>query len=339
MSLRVSVVVPTYRRPELLGRCLAALTAQKMASDSYEIIVADDAASSETRRQVEELAAKTTCSVLYLPMTGTHGPAAARNAGWRAARAAIIAFTDDDAVADAGWLTAGTGALERDCELAAVAGHVIVPLPPSPTDYQRNEAGLATAAFVTANCFCRRDVLQTLGGFDERFTHAWREDSDLHLRLLEGGFKLRKVPEAVVVHPVRQASWGISLGACLGNARHFRVDPVSVGVLAAVWGREVPCVVLLVLLVLTPCVRTRRSERLLIGWLSWRRARICCAARSLFLNRFTPLFAAAIAEVHRYFGSLAGSDFHVLGVADRMTVAIYFRCDSVNVGLTRLKRW
>jgi cellulose synthase/poly-beta-1,6-N-acetylglucosamine synthase-like glycosyltransferase len=44
MSLRVSVVIPTYRRPELLGRCLDALAAQMLTPDSYEILVADDAA-------------------------------------------------------------------------------------------------------------------------------------------------------------------------------------------------------------------------------------------------------------------------------------------------------
>src|SRR5205085_6758012 len=47
-------------------------------------------------------------------------------------------------------------------------------------------------------------------GFDERFTSAWREDSDLHFRLLEQEACIRKVPEAVVVHPVRPAPWAES---------------------------------------------------------------------------------------------------------------------------------
>jgi GT2 family glycosyltransferase len=211
MSLLVSVVIPTYRRPELLGRCLAALATQSLAADSYEVVVADDAASDSTRRQVEEYALCVSFAIRYISIVGTHGPAAARNAGWRAARAPLIAFTDDDTKPDPGWLTAGVGALERDPELAAVTGQVIVPLTPAPTDYERNEAGLESAEFVTANCFCRRDILASLGGFDERFTSAWREDSDLHFRLLECGAKLRKVPEALVLHPVRPAPWGVSL--------------------------------------------------------------------------------------------------------------------------------
>jgi GT2 family glycosyltransferase len=206
MSLRVSVVVPTYRRPKLLGRCLGALAVRIMAPDSYEIIVAADAASESTCQQIEDVAAKATCVVRYVPATRAHGPAAARNAGWRAVRAPIVAFTDDDTVPDPCWLAAGVAALERDAELAAVTEQVIVPLTPSPTDYERNEAGLETAEFVTANCFCRRTVLESLGGFDECFMSAWREDSDLHFCLLERGFKLMKVPAAIVIHPVRPAS-------------------------------------------------------------------------------------------------------------------------------------
>jgi len=95
--------------------------------------------------------------------------------------------------------------------VVAVTGQTIVPLPPAPTDYERNTAGLEQSEFITANCFCRRDVLETLGGFDEDFTTAWREDSDLHFRLLDTGGRIVRVTSAVVVHPVRQAVWGVSL--------------------------------------------------------------------------------------------------------------------------------
>src|SRR5690349_7715077 len=103
MAARVSVVVPTYKRPELLDRCLDALLGQCYEPSGYEIVVADDGANCETRRQVECHAQRAACrglTVRYLPVTGAHGPAAARNAGWRAARGEIIAFTDDDCVPD-----------------------------------------------------------------------------------------------------------------------------------------------------------------------------------------------------------------------------------------------
>jgi GT2 family glycosyltransferase len=88
---------------------------------------------------------------------------------------------------------------------------VVVPLPEAPTDYELNAAGLETAEFVTANCFVLRGVLAAIGGFDERFATAWREDSDLHFALLERGEPIARAPDAVVVHPVRPAQWGASL--------------------------------------------------------------------------------------------------------------------------------
>jgi GT2 family glycosyltransferase len=207
MTPRLSIVVPTFRRPDLLARCLDALVHQTL--DSYEVIVADDAALDSTREKVEGLKAR--APVRYVSLTGSNGQAASRNAGWGAARGEVVAFTDDDTIPDPGWAAAGLGAFDRDPTLAAVTGRTEVPLPPRPTDYERNESGLATAEFITANCFVRRSVLEEVGGFDERFRIAWREDSDLHFELIERGMKIVKVPEAVVVHPVRPAPWGVSL--------------------------------------------------------------------------------------------------------------------------------
>lgn len=209
MTVRVSVVVPTYKRPDLLSRCLSALLAQDFDPSAYEVVVADDAASAETRALVEKWATQARPAVRYVAVTGVHGPAAARNAGWRAAAAEIVAFTDDDCVPDPGWLRDGAAAFADG--VAAVWGQVRMPLPPRPTDYERNESGLETAEFVTANCFCRRQALLEVGGFDERFGMAWREDSDLYFSLLEKGKRVERAPAAVVVHPVRPGRWGISL--------------------------------------------------------------------------------------------------------------------------------
>jgi GT2 family glycosyltransferase len=86
-----------------------------------------------------------------------------------------------------------------------------MPLSDPPTDYERNESGLERAEFITANCFVRRYVLEELAGFDESFRMPWREDSDLHFRLLEGGYRIVRADAALVVHPVRPAPWGVSL--------------------------------------------------------------------------------------------------------------------------------
>lgn len=212
MSVRVSVVVPTYRRTVLLRRCLNALVAQRLARPSYEILVVDDGRSNVTQSSVQSFARRLLNgpAVRYLqPPFGAHGPAAARNVGWRAATGEIIAFTDDDTLPAQNWLAEGVRAMAED--IAAVAGMVTVPLPLKPTDWDRNTARLQGAEFVTANCFVRRAVLEATGGFDERFTRAWREDSDLYFTLLEHRCKVAAAPSALVVHPVRPAPRGASL--------------------------------------------------------------------------------------------------------------------------------
>ena len=71
--------------------------------------------------------------------------------------------------------------------------------------------GLRTAEFVTANAFVHRRALARIGGFDERFTRAWREDSDLQFRLMREVGPVGRCATAVVAHPVRPERWGVSL--------------------------------------------------------------------------------------------------------------------------------
>lgn len=208
----VSVVVPTWRRPTLLERCLEALVRQTLAPRRYEIVVCDDGPDEPTRSLVERIADAHRgrgLQLRYLPVTATQGPAGARNAGWRHARAQIIAFTDDDTIADPRWLEVGLAALAGGA--CAAAGAIVVPLPERPTDYEADASGLERAEFATANAFVTRAALTAVNGFDERFTSAWREDSDLQFSLLSVGGRLVNAPHALVVHPVRPARWGVSV--------------------------------------------------------------------------------------------------------------------------------
>jgi GT2 family glycosyltransferase len=209
----VSVVVPTWRRPALLERCLEALVRQTLPPQRFEIVVCDDGPDEATRALVERIAdahRARELTIRYLPITATQGPAGARNAGWRHARGETIAFTDDDTIPDEHWLAAGLAALADGA--CAASGAIAVPLPERPTDYEADASGLERAEFATANVFVKRAALALIDGFDERFTAAWREDSDLQFALLAAGGRIVKATDALVVHPVRPARWGVSLG-------------------------------------------------------------------------------------------------------------------------------
>jgi GT2 family glycosyltransferase len=211
MSVCVSVIVPTYRRPDLLRRLLEALFAQDIL-ERYEILVVDDAPATRGMTSARHCwvnhSGANSC-LRYLRTRGGQGPAAARNLGVHAARGEIVAFTDDDCVPEPDWLRYGVAALAGGAEGAS--GRVIISVSAMPTDYERNAARLEASEFVTANCFYRRSVIVGAGGFDERFRLAWREDTDLHFTLLERGARLVHARDAVVTHPIRPAPWGVSL--------------------------------------------------------------------------------------------------------------------------------
>lgn len=208
--MNVSVVIPTYRRPDLLIKCLNALQTQTFETDQYEIIVVSDGPDPATEEAIRNVSMAKQVKFLQLPHKG--GPAAARNYGWKNSIGNLVLFTDDDCLPAPNWIRSFWNAfLKRPYAEAAFSGHTVVPIPPVPTDYELNISHLATAEFITANCACTRATLINTDGFDEAFTMAWREDSDFQFRLWEKSIPLFHVGDAVVTHPVRKAKWGVCL--------------------------------------------------------------------------------------------------------------------------------
>ena len=210
MGIKISVVIPTYKRPDLLIKCLDALAAQVFKRDEFEVIVVSDGPDEATDDILKALHALDPLNLRYYALPKKQGPAAARNYGWLQAEGELIAFTDDDCLPDRNWLR-GFYASWYPGTVIAFTGKTIVPIPDKPNDYERNTANLQTADFITANCCCTKKALELTGGFDEQFSMAWREDSDLEFKLYQQQIPIRKVNDAIVVHPVRKAAWGISI--------------------------------------------------------------------------------------------------------------------------------
>ena len=207
------VVVPTLGRSSLAA-LLEGLAAADAPLPGRIVLVAD----AEAGLQVDvpgRLAARTT--VVHGPSAG---PAAARNAGWRATSAEWVAFLDDDVVPERDWLARLADDLgAAGADVGGSQGVIRVPLPAGrrPTDWERNVKGLERARWATADMAYRRAALTEVGGFDERFPRAYREDADLAIRVAAAGWRL-VAGTRTVVHPVRDADPWISVRLQAGNA-------------------------------------------------------------------------------------------------------------------------
>lgn len=210
---RCTIVVPTIGRPSLdvLLDALAAADGPRPA----EIVLVDDRPAGEPLRPD-----RPGLPPVRVVRTGGGGPARARNLGWRTARTEWIAFLDDDVVPDPDWyarLADDLAALPAGA--AGSQGRVRVPLPADrrPTDWERGTAGLATSSWITADLAYRRPALAAVGGFDERFPRAFREDSDLALRVMDTSARLTR-GERWITHPVRPVDRWVSVRVQAGNA-------------------------------------------------------------------------------------------------------------------------
>ena len=193
-ELDVSVVIATRDRPERLARQLASIRAQTLDAGRFEVIVVDDGSSPPVR-------ADAPVQVIRRDVSG--GPGAGRNTGWRAARGRLVVFTDDDCVVTPGWLEAFLAA-ERPGAL--LQGRVL-PVP-------EEEASIGpfshtirieelSRGFETANIAYPRELLERLGGFDDRFGQSG-EDTDLAWRAIAAGAEPVFVAEALAYHAVVQ---------------------------------------------------------------------------------------------------------------------------------------
>jgi HAD superfamily hydrolase (TIGR01662 family) len=220
------VVIPSAGRPSLEATLLA-LAAGDGPWPGRVVVVDDRGGAGSGRPLVGPDAGAALHGALSVLHGPARGPAAARNAGWRACQAPWICFLDDDVVPGPDWRAALAADLaDLDRRVAGSQGRLEVPLPAGrrPTDWERDVAGLEGAAWATADMAYRRSALEAVGGFDERFPRAYREDADLALRTARRGWRLVR-GERRTVHPVRpDADLWTSVRRQAGNADDRLMD-------------------------------------------------------------------------------------------------------------------
>jgi GT2 family glycosyltransferase len=199
----IAVVVPTYRRPHLVGRLVEALEKQTLPLDHFEVVFVDNASPDDTSVRLLEAAAASPLRLRHL-VEHRQGPAAARNAGWRASNAALIAFIDDDCLPEPEWLEAGLTALGADERIGVVQGTVRKPERAALGDWSlwRQITG-ETPYFEGCNIFYRRAALESAGGFDEAIGN-YGEDAALGWSVLEAGWRRGYAAEALAYHDVEE---------------------------------------------------------------------------------------------------------------------------------------
>jgi glycosyltransferase involved in cell wall biosynthesis len=205
----LSLIVCTRNRSGRLDAFFASI-GRTRAHAPWELVIVDSASTDDTASHLDTLA-----TTLEVPVRIVHEPRAglgrARNAGVRAARGALLAFTDDDcypavdyvdrvvdafADPDRGFL--GGRILLYDAEdhpITIRADSAPIPIPP--------RSVVPTGLVQGANMAFRREVLARIGGFDDALgpgTPFCNDDVDAVARASAAGFAGSYVPEPTVHH-------------------------------------------------------------------------------------------------------------------------------------------
>lgn len=210
---RLSVLMPTFNRADVLGRTLEAYLAQLGSDD--ELLVVDDGSTDATPSVLAEFAGRDAARVRSWRQENA-GPAAARNRALAKARGEIVLFAGDDVLPAPGTIGAHLAAqaglgLTRAAVLGPIRWH-----PDLPTnaflewlerggvqfafDGQRDGDQLPPTMWYSSNVSIPRSALPAGETFDPQFRRACWEDIDLGHRLAAAGVGLRFAERALAWH-------------------------------------------------------------------------------------------------------------------------------------------
>jgi glycosyltransferase involved in cell wall biosynthesis len=206
---RVSIIVPTQNRADVLCENIASLLAQDF--DSYEIIYVDDGSTDKTSKILDDARTANPDRIRVLRCAGI-GPGPARNAGVEVSGGETLLFIDDDATAPPNWI-AGMLAMQVRHNCDALGGgitpydtdnpvsrylhcRILKPLGKSPRQVR---------AIPTLNMLVTREAFLKVGRFKEAFLPSG-EDWELCYRLNRHGFRIFFDDSISVMHRYRTSA-------------------------------------------------------------------------------------------------------------------------------------
>jgi len=226
--LSVSVVVPIRNAARTLPYCLKAL--EGLDPQPLEFVLVDNGSTDETPELLRAFAQRHASREVKIVREPRAGISWARNAGIRAARGEILAWSDSDCAPQPSWLRHLVEPF-ADVKVGGVAGRVLAAppsslveffcglytflTPDSPThDYQWTPR---KGGYAGANFAVRRVLANRLGGYDNAVAN-WGEDYDFCARLYAHGFSIAYIPTAEVLHYHRATVRGM-LHQAFGQGR------------------------------------------------------------------------------------------------------------------------
>lgn len=225
-----TVVIPLYDDAATIGAVLDALSAQQGAPP-FDVLVVDDGSR-------DDGPAITAARGVRVIAQANGGPAAARNAGARAARGAVVLFLDSDCVPPPHWVATMLAPL-ADRRFDGVMGAIraandgvvprIVQMEVDARYVGMRSAGSDGVDFIAAPaCAFRREAFLGVGGFDERLRQA--EDVEMAYRFTGSGHRIAFVDTAPVAH-AHQTGWieflRVKHARAIGRMRVFELFPAK----------------------------------------------------------------------------------------------------------------
>jgi len=196
---KMSVIICTYNRADLLKGALETLNDQYMPRGDYQIIVVDDGSTDKTEHMTK-LMAKGMYERLEYYRIEHAGRAAARNKGLKEAQGDWILFVDDD-------ILAPPDLLQEHFDYHKTRPHIVVRGPiinikqyQIPDKHSASWRDYSSAFFCTCNASVSKFALLQVGGFDESFMEYGFEDNELGWRLREKGWNAQFNSKAIVYH-------------------------------------------------------------------------------------------------------------------------------------------
>lgn len=245
ISPQISAIICTHNRQTYLGPAIDSLLAQQFPGH-FEVIVIDNASEDQTRQVVETRLSDPHLRYIYEPTTGL---SVARNTGAQAAQAPILAYLDDDAIADPHWLARLWAAYQSQEQLAIAGGKVTLIWPPNQVPPPWLSPGLAgnlgaydlgdKIVYIDhpsltprgVNYSIRRSFWQAIGGFNVNLGRVGKNllsNEELHTTelALKQGWQVAYLPDAIVQHHVAlerlKPSWFIARGWWQGISEYYR---------------------------------------------------------------------------------------------------------------------